>query len=56
MTNNQRPSFMMTEASSAVDATTIGGKVELNWKRLVKLIYILELILCISLEMVVENV
>jgi len=32
MTNNQRPSFMMTEASSAVDATTTGGKVELNWK------------------------
>ncbi|WP_299336271.1 TonB-dependent receptor [uncultured Psychroserpens sp.] len=32
MTNINRPSFMMTEASSAVDATTIGGKLELNWK------------------------
>ncbi|MFH6768860.1 TonB-dependent receptor [Gaetbulibacter aquiaggeris] len=31
MTNNLRPSFMMTEASSAVEATTIGGKLELNW-------------------------
>ena len=28
MTNNNRPSFMMMEASSAVDATTIGGKLE----------------------------
>lgn len=32
MTNNLRPSFMMTEASSAVEATTLGGKLELNWK------------------------
>ncbi|MEM5565462.1 TonB-dependent receptor [Psychroserpens sp. AS72] len=31
MTNDNRPSFMMMEASSAVDATTIGGKLELNW-------------------------
>ncbi|MBU2940455.1 TonB-dependent receptor [Lacinutrix sp. C3R15] len=37
MTNANRPSFMMTEASSAVDATTIGGKLELNWKPLKKL-------------------
>lgn len=34
MTNNLRPSFMMTEAASAVEATTIGGKLELNWKPL----------------------
>ena len=32
MSNNHRPSFMATEALSAVEATTIGGKVELNWK------------------------
>jgi len=32
MTNNGRPSFMMTEAESTVEATTIGGKLELNWK------------------------
>jgi iron complex outermembrane recepter protein len=32
MSNNLRPSFMMTGASSAVEATTMGGKVELNWK------------------------
>lgn len=32
MSNTNRPSFMMMEASSAVDATTIGGKLELNWK------------------------
>ena len=32
MTNTNRPSFMMTGASSAVEATTIGGKVELNWQ------------------------
>ena len=32
MTNYNRPSFMMMEAASAVDATTIGGKLELNWK------------------------
>ncbi|MFK7781144.1 TonB-dependent receptor domain-containing protein [Psychroserpens sp.] len=37
MTNTNRPSFMMMEASSAVDATTIGGKLELNWKPLEKL-------------------
>ncbi|TXD57601.1 TonB-dependent receptor [Polaribacter sp. IC066] len=32
MTNIKRPSFLMTEASSAVNATTAGGKVELNWQ------------------------
>ena len=32
MTNDNRPSFMMMEAASNVDATTIGGKLELNWK------------------------
>lgn len=37
MTNTNRPSFMMMEASSAVEATTIGGKLELNWKPLKKL-------------------
>nr|WP_321230105.1 TonB-dependent receptor [uncultured Psychroserpens sp.] len=37
MTNDNRPSFMMMEASSAVDATTTGGKLELNWKPLEKL-------------------
>ena len=37
MTNTNRPSFMMMEASSAVDATTIGGKFELNWKPTEKL-------------------
>lgn len=37
MSNNMRPSFMMTGASSAVEATTIGGKVELNWKPVSKL-------------------
>ncbi len=31
MTNTDRPSFMMTAASSAVDATTAGGKMELNF-------------------------
>lgn len=36
MTNANRPSFMMMEASSAVDATTIGGKFELNWKPIMK--------------------
>jgi iron complex outermembrane receptor protein len=30
MTNTDRPSFMMMEASSAVEATTIGGKFEIN--------------------------
>ena len=37
MTNNNRPSFMMMEASSAVNATTVGGKLELNWKPAEKL-------------------
>ncbi|WP_435412957.1 TonB-dependent receptor domain-containing protein [Psychroserpens mesophilus] len=37
MSNSNRPSFMMMEASSAVDATTIGGKLELNWKPFSKL-------------------
>ncbi|MFD1163967.1 TonB-dependent receptor [Hwangdonia seohaensis] len=37
MTNTNRPSFMMMEASSVVDATTIGGKLELNWKPTTKL-------------------
>ncbi len=32
MTNFDRPNFMMVEASSPVDATTIGGKLELTWK------------------------
>ena len=31
MTNFNRPSFMKMEASSAVEATTIGGKLELKW-------------------------
>lgn len=30
MTNDNRPSFMMVEAESAVDATTLGGRVELH--------------------------
>lgn len=37
MSNNNRPNFTMMEASSAVDAATIGGKLELNWKPLEKL-------------------
>ncbi len=37
MTNTNRPSFMMMEASSAVNATTLGGKLELNWKPLEQL-------------------
>ncbi|WP_034057097.1 TonB-dependent receptor domain-containing protein [Lacinutrix jangbogonensis] len=37
MTNDNRPSFMMMEAVSAVEATTIGGKLELNWKPAEKL-------------------
>jgi iron complex outermembrane receptor protein len=37
MTNNGRPSFMMTEAASVVEATTTGGKLELNWKPFSKL-------------------
>jgi len=32
MTNFNRPSFMMTEAESSVEATTIGGKLEAYWK------------------------
>ena len=32
MTNTNRPSFMMTEAISAIEATTTGGKVELKLK------------------------
>ncbi len=32
MTNELRPSFMMTEAVSTVDADTFGGRVELEWK------------------------
>jgi iron complex outermembrane receptor protein len=32
MTNANRPSFMMMEAVSSVEATTIGGKIEMNWK------------------------
>ncbi|TXD49722.1 TonB-dependent receptor [Polaribacter sp. IC073] len=32
MTNTNRPSFMMMEASSGVEATTIGGKMEMNWQ------------------------
>ena len=31
MTNEARPSFMMTEAVSEVDATTLGGRMELEW-------------------------
>ncbi|MCL7761893.1 TonB-dependent receptor [Polaribacter sp. Z014] len=31
MTNTNRPSFMMTEAASSVEATTAGGKIEINW-------------------------
>ncbi len=32
MTNTNRPSFMMMEAVSTVEATTFGGKLEYNWK------------------------
>jgi iron complex outermembrane receptor protein len=32
MTNFNRPNFIMVEASSPVDATTIGGKLELKWE------------------------
>lgn len=38
MSNKNRPSFMMTEAISAIDATTAGGKVELKLKPGKKLI------------------
>jgi iron complex outermembrane receptor protein len=37
MTNDNRPSFMMMEAAAAVDATTTGGKIEVNWQPLEKL-------------------
>lgn len=37
MTNKDRPTFMMIEATSAVNATTMGGKLELNWKPATKL-------------------
>ena len=32
MNNDNRPSFMMMEAESGVEATTIGGKIEMNWQ------------------------
>ena len=32
MHNRNRPTFMMMEATSDVNATTIGGKLELSWK------------------------
>ncbi len=32
MTNFDRPNFMMVEASSPVEATTIGGKLEVTWE------------------------
>ena len=32
MTNALRPNFMMTEAISEVEATTMGGKVEFTWR------------------------
>jgi iron complex outermembrane receptor protein len=32
MTNFDRPNFMMVEASSPVEATTIGGKLEVKWE------------------------
>ncbi|WP_147677462.1 TonB-dependent receptor [Algibacter pacificus] len=32
MTNFNRPSFATTAAESSVDATTMGGKLELNWE------------------------
>lgn len=32
MTNELRPTFMMMEAVSEVDATTLGGRVELEWR------------------------
>ncbi|MGB5206052.1 TonB-dependent receptor domain-containing protein [Eudoraea sp.] len=38
MSNKKRPSFIMTEAVSAIDATTAGGKVELKLKPVNKLI------------------
>ncbi|RKS53781.1 iron complex outermembrane receptor protein [Gillisia mitskevichiae] len=38
MHNFNRPSFMSTKAESAVNATTSGGKIELKWQPLKKLI------------------
>ena len=38
MHNFNRPTFMMMEATSAVEATTIGGKLELKWQPTEKLI------------------
>lgn len=32
MTNELRPTFMMMEAVSEVDATTLGGRIELEWR------------------------
>ncbi|WP_339660484.1 TonB-dependent receptor [uncultured Polaribacter sp.] len=32
MSNTNRPTFMMMEAESGVEATTIGGKIEMNWQ------------------------
>jgi iron complex outermembrane receptor protein len=32
MTNANRPSFMMVDAESAVETTTMGGKLELKWQ------------------------
>ena len=32
MSNTNRPSYMMMEAISSVEATTIGGKSEINWR------------------------
>jgi iron complex outermembrane receptor protein len=37
MTNTRRPNFNMMEAAARVDATTTGGKLELNWQPLQKL-------------------
>ncbi|MFD2099886.1 TonB-dependent receptor domain-containing protein [Flagellimonas iocasae] len=37
MTNELRPTFMMMEAVSEVDATTLGGRVELEWRPVDKL-------------------
>ncbi|SFZ92314.1 iron complex outermembrane recepter protein [Flaviramulus basaltis] len=37
MHNRNRPTFTMMEATSDVNATTIGGKLELNWKPILKL-------------------
>ncbi|WP_370477527.1 TonB-dependent receptor plug domain-containing protein [Tamlana flava] len=37
MNNFNRPTFMMMEATSAVEATTLGGKLELTWQPAKKL-------------------